>query len=889
MQLDVFLSVINTDNELRSQGEKVIFEAMTDPAFVFFMLNGTQSEQCKSNPTLFKLVASGCVNMIRNHWVSDVPFWSDAQKAEITRLLLEIIFRSEPELRPFLVEAFHVILIGSFPGFAVDVVGKLVEALTKSLGNVNDMVSVLQILVFWAQACESCVIPEEAVEQIERLNAAVTQILVGIAGMDHGARSFEIVELVAQLIRGFTRKLNAAFACAGFHTVLEFCVKALTVPTEGDVVRKCKTEVLELFVVLCRELLSIGDGDGVREKFGCAFRTSIGPQVLSVVVAAVPIEKDQHVLAYLLYLLYLFCFHKVGNFDFLNQEFITNVLIPLAKLTPEDIEESTINPLQFLCFNFSYDCSDDVITTRTTLASILGVLVKDESLLDPLYDFLLKPTRDRIEFESRIFLMTKYIKATLTNLGPMIEPSVVEAIGGKLKEKQIMTPWVATSILMFLSATLPYMDPELGCKWAAECITENTSEIVLCAASDLLRTSIVECDAAVVLPVHVIIPKLLQLASVVAFPGLTTAIEAVIQISGPEIYPYLIDTMKELFNLCHASLSESSSQSCSHILYSMFEIVNAIPDDAPILAELTELCLPHCVELFTRYPENNAFDDIFLFISAFNSKIDNVTDTMYDCLNRVLDIVAADVEALMNSMQNIAFMMCPIILSPGFPAHAHLVGKCFEITTKLMQCTTDLGDVDLHAYTIMIAGTLILVTGNQGFPFMEPVCHAIVSVKDNTGVILFSACVYAITCSLLAENTKLEETFAALPGEVIQLLIAKISGATLQTYKELRMGFIALLLFTQCGNKDAYITAVNCLESLYEKKLENDLPPQQKMAQAIDRETGAAEFPPLVIPFALRRIDTIDPFAMFADITKRFNLLSTLPPDRQQFVREWMS
>ena len=854
--------------------------------FIFFMLNGTQGDQCKSNPTLFKLVSAGCVQMIRQRWVSEAEFWTDEQHREITKLLLTAIFTTPPELRPFLVESFRTILVGSFPAISGEVVGSLLEILSKQGGNTDDLVTILEIIGFWAEACENCVIPMEAIEQIENLNIAVTQILVGIGTTDHGCREFEVVRLIAQILRGLTKKLSGPFTCDGFQALLELCFRMLTVSDNNDTLCKCKADVLDWFIVLCREMVDLSNENEARMKFAIAFRESIGPELLKVLVAAIPVEKDQNVLSYMLYGMYLLFFHKIGTFDFLTPEFITSVLIPYARLTQEDIDESSVNPLQFLYFNFSLDCSDDVITTRTALASIMGVLVKDENLLDPLYDFLLAPTADRLDFEARLFLMTKYIRATLSKHGPMIEWDVVEAIGSKLKEREVLTPWLMTSILVFLSATVPYMDPGMGCQWATECITHSTSEIVLCAASELLRSSIVESDDRVRLPIDVIIPKLLQLAHFIRFPGLTTAVEAVIQISGPDIYPYVCDTMKGMFNLCFAALADSSSEDCSETLYSMFEIVNAIPDDTPVLIELSEFCLPMCIEMFERYPDNTAFNDIFLLIAAFNSKIDNVTETMYHCLDRVLDIINAD-ETLMNSMQSISYVMCPIILSAGFVEHQEIAAKCFEITARFVRFTSELGDIDLHAYSILIAGTLILVGGQQGFVFLEPVCHAIVSLKDNSGVVLFSSCVYAIACALVAENSKPEEILASIPAAVIDFMIAHIGGGTLQTYKELKIGFIVLLLMAQCGRKDAYVAAVNCLEDLTRRKHEQDLPIHQKLT--LDDTSGAAEFPPLVIAFAVRRIDMINPFLMFVEITNQGDLFGIVPPDKQPLVRAMLS
>lgn len=147
----------------------------------------------------------------------------------------------------------------------------------------------------------------------------------------------------------------------------------------------------------------------------------------------------------------------------------------------------------------------------------------------------------------------------------------------------------------------------------------------------------------------------------------------------------------------------------------MFEIINAIPDDEPILVELSETLLPACIEFFNKYPENDSFKDIFSIISVFNTKIDNITKTMIQTYVDILQIIKKDIDVYSNAMIDIAYIMCPIIAHSEFKENSQLIASTVDTLMHLIKTCMSEEDKDDLAYVILTIATLIQSIENLDF------------------------------------------------------------------------------------------------------------------------------------------------------------------------------
>ncbi|KAH0789970.1 ankyrin repeat protein [Histomonas meleagridis] len=383
--------------------------------------------------------------------------------------------------------------------------------------------------------------------------------------------------------------MSGTLVCPYFDQLLQFLIAQLTVsgvPDPNFLI--LKRNIIKLFITLCTLFYPpiTPDESEIRINYSQHFKCDISPHLIESLIKLFSFETDRVLLSSTLYILYQYVKHKIGPTDFVTPDFL-KFIIPIARLAPDDLYDIESSPLQFLAFNYSYTCNE-VRTIRNSIASFIGVILTNDAILDYLYDFLLSPTVDPFDFEGRIYLMTKYVKATMTNLGPMIEPDVVQVLGCETLKVDQHPSFVITSLLMFMSSILPYLDPKEGCTLAAKCILQSDEPIILCSASKLLRKSIIECDTRIELPIVQIIPKLLMLANTIRYKYLSTSVEALIQIGGPAVYPFINDTISGLLTICNQSLIENNYKNASSMLYSIFEIINAIPDDAQILEQKEE-------------------------------------------------------------------------------------------------------------------------------------------------------------------------------------------------------------------------------------------------------------------------------------------------------------
>ena len=159
-------------------------------------------------------------------------------------------------------------------------------------------------------------------------------------------------------------------------------------------------------------------------------------------------------------------------------------------------------------------------------------------------------------------------------------------------------------------------------------------------------------------------------------------------------------------------------------------------------------------------------------------------------------------------------------------------------------------------------------------------------MDDKSSTCLFSACVFAFSSALIVNS---DEALQKISKEAIDFILPKINKSTCQTYKELKMGMIFLLKATLLGSEDAYALAVENLQPLCERREENEMNLEAKMATASqliqDQDDEEAEFAPLIIPFNLPS-DGFDELELFGEVTQNSGLFQKLPPQQQRIVND---
>jgi hypothetical protein len=343
-----------------------------------------------------------------------------------------------------------------------------------------------------------------------------------------------------------------------------------------------------------------------------------------------------------------------------------------------------------------------------------------------------------------------------------------------------------------------------------------------------------------------------------------------------------------MFVLVSQSLSFSNKSASETALYSIGEIINAIPDDADILRELAVISIPICVSFLQEFPEIVPFGEICRLLSFFNSKIDDTNDMMYQTVVILLDIVIGN-EPFFASMQDISYVICPIILSPGVSRFPELIPKSLEMAQRFITFSEDEGDYDLRAYALLIAGCLVLAVGEAAFDFVGAFFKWIGDEKPEAGI-LFSASVFGIAAVLFTTNCGDRKIEEFMGSEVIREVIERIGSDSLQTYKELRMGFLTLLKLAELGVVEAFVTAVKKVGEVVELRMEEGRTAEEKMRRAVEMKEeagrGAARFPPLVVPFGIPSLDGMDEVAMFVSLLGREELVNGLTSDQKEMIEE---
>ena len=923
MEFERFAAFSSTNQEELLAVNQEFEEAIQNPEFIEALFS--YIEPASSNPTSLKIILFAIKRMILRKWTQDTVFWEFEAQTQIFNHLLQLILQLPVEYRDLIQDCFARMVTDSDYGII-----ELIPQIVEDLGQRTDLSEIyceLQILQRWAQKCYFQPLTDEQKAQyeasIEELNASIVQAFIPIsqAISEDLNQSFalKILRSIAKALSFFSRKSAAMFTDESFDSLLELFIEALKIESQDINVFKLKRTITNLFIQLTNSFLGeIEDDDEeggeppeafdavpvgatpaaqpkteqeqVRGQYGVHYRDDILPSLVEAINFIIEHDTDDTLLAQTFYLLSLLLFHSIITTEEVNEEFISNVLLPAARLNQENIRDSVLNPTAYVGWNMQY--TTNIITRRRACANIVKALVKKYSLLDELYDLLLAPTVDPIDFEGRIYLMAGFLKFTNSNQGAMIEPDVIDMLAEAMK-LDTQPPYIIASILMLMRYALPSMDPELGVRLAFQCILNSDSAIVLIIAAKLL-TFCTE-DPVEIPDVQEQIPnvlrKLLDCSTEINAPSLRRAVFSTLKLGGEQSLTLLHEVIVQMLAFCDeepqvnsetGKLVEDTSALIASIT-SVAAMMNAAKEPVEVFVQTAmEIVLPKITQYFTTHPQTNLYDEILYLLSIIFINLPGPIDAAYTMASQILQIIIQD-EALISHTEQISVTFCPLIIKQGDGAEAERTAfndVCFQACANMLQyCDAhEESTANDRAYALLMAGCLIQTCGDPALVFVQAAKEGIVAADENEAV-LFSASVLVLAA---AYACNLEETNSKLDPESIEHIATSINTNVLPTYKEFKLGFVLELFLCRAGRKGSYRAAVELLPALANLKAEDELESQLTPAQ----QQQNLEQLSLILPFDLP-IYSIDEFQLFDQLTNETGLYNALAAKQKKTVKKY--
>ena len=900
MELEHFLLFASENEEERAQANQEFNESIEDPDFIQALFGYIES--AASNETLLKLVLLATKRVIIRQWSQDNTFWDYDAQVAIFQRIVELSLALPPALRDVLQDCFLRMVTESDYNI-IELIAPLCEELA-SKTEAHDIYTILRIFQDWASKCFYQPLTDEQKEQyegpIEELNTAIVQAFITVTqtiSQDLNVPyALKILRTITKSISYFSRKSVAMFSDESIDGIIEVMIQALQLESKEAEVVKLKRSIVNLFIQLSKSFLGeIPENDEeeeaekteseeVRSAYAVHYKDEILPSLVEAVTFVLSHDDDNTLLARTLFLLSILLFHAIITTEEVNEEFITGVLMPAARLTQENLEEIESNPTGYFGWNLAY--SSSVITRRRACANIVKALVKKYEVLDELYDLLLAPTVDPIDFEGRIYLMTAFIKFTLSKYGPMIESEVVDALCEEAAKTDTQQPFVIASLLMLMRYTLPYSDPDKGAQLAAHCILNSDNAAVIIAASKLLRYSVEESETAPEITESVpdVLRKLLSVSSEILSVPVRNSVLSVMKVGGESSIPLAKEVIGEMLQFCdeepvvnsETGKVEEDTSTISASITSVASILGALKEHQEVLVEIAAEVLPRIAQYFTTRPQTLVYDEILYLLSVIFTNLEAPVDFAYGISAQFLEIIAND-EILLSHTEQISCTFCPLIVKPGDGAEAERVAFNDQC---ILACTNMIHYCDEHpestssdkAYALLMASCLIQWCGEPGLIFTQNAIEGIVSADEP---ILFSAAIHVITAAFMCNA---EDTMSKLNPSVIEHIATSINAKNLPTYKEFKLGFALQLMLCRAGRKPSYRGAVELLNKLAQLKTEDEI--------ETDDPAFNSSQASLILPFELP-IYSLDEFQLFNEVTNETGLYNALSSGNKKIVKKY--
>lgn len=909
MDISVFNQLLSNNQDLINYATTTIMSASKNSQFIFFLFEKIQDISCKSEPTLLKQICIHITSLIRSNWMVNDNYWTYQNQEEIAKTMIKLMFEVAYELRPHFIESFRYIILRSFVN-ALPIMNCFYEEIQDKL-NLENINTFFEICYFWLKcSSEREKQDQNILDQIDQFNLMLIQFFYNFANnnlnySDEQSRCsllcfikdiYKFTFLIA--IPEFTDILNS---------ILLKIFPLLIINSNDGKILKMKYYIVKIIFILNTSFLKKKSSKNeLINKYSMIYKKEIANQLPNLIYQTLLLPMNCFLAQKTLLVYYQFIEFEDFNLSIITPELI-NIFIKLSMVYPDDIYQTIINPEQYLenyLISGGYNGKSE--STRMICSSVFsGILEKQGSIqiIEQISE-ILKPVENDNDFvlEAKIYLLlvlSKSVKAynrrqnkQLKKKGKKVHSncsafdkllaSLVEYIINSIANKEISL-FLKITFLWFLSSVIKGIAPEHGIEISVELINKSEYPIEALAASKIF----VDCwskvendDNHINLNSSNLIQKLLEISSVFSCNFPSRAIEiCCINANNIDISSigFLIDN---LFNtVCNYLEDDVDKDPCfersTTILNCIYNIISQLDDNDPQLLQLAELVVTRSFQIFTDFPENEIFLELFDLIGEFPQKTNQVLEYMISILPNYLKLLYNEEneinEDLLIASRQITMYIYPLITCENSPVvqNEQLTNALMELCQKMLEYGETEGTQDCLGYSLFLASCFIQVYGQKAFGFLD---FAISTLRTQLSIIerspnliesdpiIFIGALHVLASALIVDA----KTITILDESIIKGLVNFISEKIISTYREMTVAFIILLKITENGELMGFEKAKQMIQRLYIlKKRESE---EEFKEEEEEEETVLHLITLFSVP-----LDSFDPINYFNQIQSRLN------------------
>ena len=420
------------------------------------------------------------------------------------------------------------------------------------------------------------------------------------------------------------------------------------------------------------------------------------------------------------------------------------------------------------------------------------------------------------------------------------------------------------------------------------------------------------------IPISEVLPRIIDAASSLRSKIFFRVIEMLCKTGNSELTAYTNELVSVLLEITAryiaiADDNEYMEGPSERAVEAIFTVLDDIPDNDSKLYELVELVIPGVTQIFVDYPENSAYESLFLLLGLFSTRMNNHAQCQYESMVIILSIISQ--EHILEShtigvMCQIVWYMYPLITDPNSAFLSDEVVKehLFTFVKSIVSIITEsdltgfIAD-DAVPYLLFFVSCLYQVYGFDDF-IIDFIMQKLSKIVNKNKELMSFPPIIMLLASIGFVDCNCFNTIVMNYNDLIQSMLYRMNHKKLTTYKELKYGVVLLLYLAQNGNFNTLNIAGELIPRLMEYKKrdtadedDSDLNEEEEEYEEENSDddekdkNGLDEVDDcdrIVIPYQVP-FDQFDELAFFDSIAKEQNFYSTIPEELKDTINQFMS
>lgn len=918
MDLSTIGNINNPDEETRNNAIKVIQEAQNDPSFVNFLLNIMQSPDVQKDKVIFEKVLIVLVDTARNH---SSNFIDATDSAEVKQKLIELLFSIPQVFRPHIEEC----LISLAPSAPVEFSGifQTIFETVNPESSIDDIYTAISFANKWTSNSKTApFFQQNFIEIIFPYLQACT------AEKEMTEVKANTISELAELAETLISKGNIIFN-SSFDSAIQILCHLITQQLETKSGLKMKSSIFKLLFQIIYSVYERWKAIPDLNEWRQGFIENIVPGIFQSSLQASQQKMDQNLVHNLFHLFYIFITFGINYEQILTPEFFKEFLIPAARLSSDDINDYSLNPLQYITFCCEHE---DVgfFSPRICASQFLKVVMTQyQSFIDPLPLILQQEEPNPedqlslLDFEARLYLLERYTITAYTNetvegeeneekeCHAELPPDVFETYFNLLTQEQPL--YIVSALLRFVTIPMSKGDNAVVAISVAEhFIINSVDPIVQTMAVRLMNScftsfgddKLEQLNGIIEINTPELFPALLNLSSSLHIPEPAILIQKIFKI-GPSDYTSIVEELvHHLFTLWReneTAINGSNEENedagdeevegnidetnqlfvSSTLLESLTTVLESLPYDSPIIQSLSVQVIQQLAQDITDFPDNKSISDQIRVAAVFSRKLSTPNEDLISFISLIIQM-SLDPPTIVDSF---VLLICPLMFNDHFDFcklefQEYLINFC----QSLLKFEGD-PEYDSISQSLVLASCMIQSKGEDFFPFVTSASQFLLTVGESKKSIeslkkkpiMIFGVVYVLASALFKDAEKAQ---VLLIAEIIELISEVAPTCCLKAaYREIKMTVTVLTWFAKFGHQKSFNAAASLFKPLLDMKEMDEslkLTKDNLMDRAnLHREQELVSLSPLLqLPF-----DDFDELKFFMDFSSENGLIGSLPDE----------